>query len=66
VSSSIICGKRSQIGSGFCELRINVDCLPGKVKILSEVEEKVPNIENLQNFNKKYIEPEKFKVNINI
>ena len=57
VSSSIICGKRSQIGSGFCELRINVDCLPGKVKILSEVEEKVPNIENLQNFNKKYIEP---------
>jgi DNA-directed RNA polymerase beta' subunit len=60
VSSSIICGKRSQIGSGFCELRINVDCLPGQVKILSEVEEKVPIVNNLQDFNKKHVEPESF------
>ena len=60
VSSSIICGKRSQIGSGFCELRINLDCLPGQVQILSEVEEKVPIVNNLQDFNKKHVEPDNF------
>lgn len=41
VSSSIICGKRSQIGTGFCELRMDVDALPGQLKIINEVEENI-------------------------
>ena len=36
VSSSIICGKRAQIGTGVCELIINVDALPGKIKVLDD------------------------------
>lgn len=38
VSSSVICGKRSQIGTGFCELRIDVKKLPGQVTIKEVIE----------------------------
>jgi DNA-directed RNA polymerase beta' subunit len=65
VSSSIICGKRSQIGTGFCELRMDVDALPGKIKILNEVEENInvvtPKYSTLTNkLHKNNIEPSNY------
>lgn len=44
VSSSIICGKRSQIGSGFCELSVNIDALTKPKEILTDVKEKTKQI----------------------
>jgi DNA-directed RNA polymerase beta' subunit len=52
VSSSVICGKRSHIGTGFCELRIDVEKLPGQLAIVSEVSEvseKDKVIKNIEN-----------------
>ena len=65
VSSSIICGKRSQIGSGFCELRIDVEALPNQVRILNEVEENInivtPKYSTVTNkFHKTNIEPSEY------
>ena len=37
VSASIICGKIAHIGSGVCELKINVDALPGQPPVITEV-----------------------------
>ena len=61
VSSSIICGKRSKIGTGLCDLIIDVKTLPNQVKVLKDVEEKSPNpLYTIENFNKKNIEVDEF------
>ena len=60
VSSSIICGKRSQIGTGLCELIINVDALTEKLSILSEVKEKTQTYYDEKKFNNKNTEPSEF------
>jgi len=41
VSASIICGKISQIGTGVCELKIDVEALPGKARVLHDVKENI-------------------------
>ena len=66
VSSSIICGKRAQIGSGFCELIMNIEALPPPVNIRSDqikVLEKYP-LEGSHYYPlvKKNIEPAEFIV----
>lgn len=53
VSSSIICGKRSQIGSGFCELSMNIDALnkgENNQRTICEVE-KTPAVETKKDSN---------------
>ncbi len=54
VSSSIICGKIGNYGSGVCNIRINIDQLPEKEIILKEVKERDENILN-ENYDYKYI-----------
>lgn len=39
VSASIICGKRANIGTGVCELRMDVKALPKSVRVLHDVKE---------------------------
>jgi hypothetical protein len=39
VSASIICGKRANIGTGVCELIMDVDALPNCVRVLNDVNE---------------------------
>jgi len=39
VSASIICGKRANIGTGVCEIMMDVKALPNRVRVLHEVEE---------------------------
>ena len=39
VSASIICGKRANIGTGVCELRMDVKALPNCVRVLHDVKE---------------------------
>ena len=41
VSASIICGKRANIGTGVCELMMDVKALPNNVRVLHNVEEKM-------------------------
>ena len=40
VSSSIMCGKIAQIGTGKCDLRLDVKALPKAKRVLEEVNEK--------------------------
>ena len=40
VSASIICGKIAHIGSGVCELIIDVKALPHNIPVLTQVQEK--------------------------
>ena len=47
VSASIICGKRAKIGSGVCELMMNVKALPKKVREIHTVSETM----NISEFN---------------
>jgi hypothetical protein len=39
VSASIICGKRANIGTGVCELMMDVKALPDRVRVLHDVKE---------------------------
>ena len=39
VSASIICGKRANIGTGVCELMMDVKALPNRVRVLHDVKE---------------------------
>ena len=41
VSASIICGKRANIGTGVCELMMDVKALPKSLQILHDVHEKI-------------------------
>jgi hypothetical protein len=41
VSASIICGKRASIGTGVCELMMDVKALPKHVRVLHNVNEKM-------------------------
>ena len=71
VSSSIICGKRSQIGTGFCEIRMDVEALPDQLKILNEVEENInivtPKYSSVtNNIHKNNIEPSEYVPRIKI
>ena len=39
VSASIICGKRANIGTGVCDLMMDVKALPNRVRVLHDVKE---------------------------
>jgi DNA-directed RNA polymerase subunit A" len=39
VSASIICGKRANIGTGVCELMMDVKALPNSIRVLHDVKE---------------------------
>ena len=39
VSASIICGKRANIGTGICDLKMDVKALPNAVRVLHDVQE---------------------------
>ena len=41
VSASIICGKLSQIGTGMCDIRLDVKALEGCVPVVTEVKEEI-------------------------
>jgi DNA-directed RNA polymerase beta' subunit len=47
VSASIICGKRANIGTGVCELMMDVKALPNSVRVLHDVKE----VMNMSEFN---------------
>jgi hypothetical protein len=42
VSASIICGKRANIGTGICELIMDIDALPENKQLLYDVKENTP------------------------
>jgi DNA-directed RNA polymerase beta' subunit len=54
VSASIICGKRANIGTGVCELMMDVKALSGRVRVLHDVQEN--NIGNNQEKDMGYLD----------
>ena len=62
VSASIICGKRANIGTGVCELIIDVKALPNSVHVLNDVKENVKNIsKNIKSYSDSKIESKDIK-----
>ena len=67
VSASIICGKRANIGTGVCELMMDVKALPKSVRLFHDVKESMnisefnsalaPTIANYQKAEKKMNKP---------
>lgn len=53
VSASIICGKRAQIGTGICDLKMDVEALKGSVRVLHNVKEHVNNNVSVKHLDKK-------------
>jgi hypothetical protein len=60
VSASIICGKIAHIGSGVCELIMDVKALPNHVPVLSQIVEEKPE-QQAFNINLKYSKLDKKK-----
>jgi hypothetical protein len=67
VSASIICGKRANIGSGVCEIMMDVKALPNSLRVLHDVKENMsissfnipipPTIDSSKKAEKKLQEP---------
>lgn len=47
VSASIICGKRPNIGSGICEIMMDVKALPKRVRVLHNVKENITSFKKV-------------------
>ena len=58
VSASIICGKIAHIGSGVCELIMDIKALPNHIPVLSQIVEEKSEQE-AYNINAKYSEKKK-------
>ena len=58
VSASIICGKIAHIGSGVCELIMDIKALPNHIPVLSQIVEEKSEQE-AYNINEKYSEKKK-------